>query len=64
MEDKYGVTEEEVDTRGLVLHVGGDILTAIAFIAEEREPERPMTVNLIANVRKRIWSSGSEKCGF
>lgn len=51
VEDKYDVSDEEIDSRGLMVHVGGDTLTAINFAAQEREPERPMSLQLLHNVR-------------
>ena len=50
IEDKYDVTDEEIDPRGLMVHIGGDTLTGITFAASGREPERPMTLHLLHNV--------------
>lgn len=51
VEDKYDISDGELDGRGLLVHVGGDTLTAIMFAASEKEPERPMTLHLLHNVR-------------
>jgi len=50
VEEKYDVSDEEIDPRGLLVHVGGDTLTAIHYAAQEKELERPMTLQLLLNI--------------
>eukprot|EP00210_Caulerpa_lentillifera_P007630 g7287.t1 len=54
IEDKYGEEVEDPDPRGLMIQVGGDTLLGIAYKAADKEPERPMSLQLLNNVLERF----------